>query len=67
MKTVSNNVEGVEDNVVVLWLELGLILILSPMVQNSEARNAQVTFAKKPQMKISSLNKLEHGYLIHIW
>ena len=31
------------------------------------ARNAQVTLAEKPQMKINSLKKQKHRYLIHTW
>ena len=31
------------------------------------ARNAPVTFAEKPQMKINSLKKQKHGHLIHTW
>jgi len=30
----------------------------------SETRN---TFAEKPEMKINSLKKQKHGYLIHTW
>ena len=30
-----------------------------------EARNAQVTFAEKPQMKINSFQKRKHGNIIH--
>ena len=32
-----------------------------------KTRNAQVTFAKKPQMKINSLKKQKHLYLLYIW
>jgi len=30
-------------------------------------RNAQVTFAEKPQMKRTILRKQNHEYLIHTW
>ena len=32
-----------------------------------QVRNAQVSFAKNQQIKINSLKKQNHGYLIHTW
>ena len=32
-----------------------------------KVRNAKVTFAEKPQIRINSLKKQEHGYQIHTW
>ena len=48
------------------WLEKCLILIISPLLHISH-KCVQVTFPEKLQMKLNSLKKQKHKYLIHIW
>ena len=54
-----------------ILISFGIVVFLTciPIMQEMQEMQdkQEVTFAENPQMKINSLKKQKHGYLIHTW